>query len=144
MCLFFRKWYGVCSCRRTDLEKMISSRCRLHACNLFRECQDNLVNVGNRVIANLPFGREIQIHTKVVMTGTPNVIELFSAVSYCLESQSMKWVTTAGSSCTMNKSSLCQHPVNCFPLIIFVGKTRIVRIYVKAERNEVSNKFSIK
>ena len=73
--LFFRE--ECCFRRRTNLKEAIASGSRLHPRNLFWESLDDLFDIVDHVDFDLTGGREIEVHTKVVMLMTTNNIELF-------------------------------------------------------------------
>ncbi len=59
------------------MKEAIASWSRLHPRNLFWESLNDLFDVVNHVDFDLTGGREIKVHTKVVMFMTTNNIELF-------------------------------------------------------------------
>jgi len=88
--------------------------------------------------------RKIKIHAKVVMFGTLDDIQFLAVrvVSLCEPSQEVG----NNSGVFVTKEEVDHIPANSQLLVIddFVGNTWIIRIDFKTQRNEVSNKFSIK
>ncbi len=53
--------------RSTNFEQVVSCWSKCHSCNLFREVPEDFCDVRNHVKRDVARGREINVHSKIIM-----------------------------------------------------------------------------